>query len=607
MQFRRLEIRSFLAIEKAEIDFESGIHFLSGLNHDMSTDEAESNGAGKSSIFDALYWALFGTILRDGAKADDVVNRTIGKNCKVVLFFQCKGVDYTIERYRQDDEQGNAIEFFEGAQRITQHTARETQALIAQRLPITEQVFNYGVMVGQGMPNRFLNLSETAKQELLFSIVDVSMYDRALEATKEEERQSNASVIRLTSSLTMRTQQLSELHREMDRQRSALSDFDARESAVMQNILDQIKSCDANIAVQEDNIARFVSTAKSSNIVKADLTKFWNELQDALLNHSGRKSFLESSLDNWYGQVAKWEKLGPECPLCKQRVDPAISKGYIKECSAQISSSELDMAQALELVKATNEAINQIKSDMFRSEQTIDEMLREERRSHDLIDRHRRTKETLSQQYEGRSQQRGLIEDRFNVVQKAIETLSNGVSEMQTQAEEAIRVQKHWMFWKNSIPNLRASAVGSVLEFINGRLAEYMDIFTGGAIGMRLYQEEYGIGSKIKVDVRTPAGSYGLSSGGEKRRIDVALYLALSDLMRTTSGVQCNLVLADEIMDGLSLAGVRKFLEILRTKAQQGSSVWVISHNPAVSFTFDSVYVVERKNGRANIHRVENH
>ncbi len=155
--------------------------------------------------------------------------------------------------------------------------------------------------------------------------------------------------------------------------------------------------------------------------------------------------------------------------------------------------------------------------------------------------------------------------------------------EIQEKGETLSIAQKnlaHWDYWKTNIPNLRAAALNKVLGYLNGRVAEYLDLFSGGVMGMELYQKQHGKNSKVEVDLRTPGGSYGMSSGGERRRVDLAIYLALSDLVHISSGVSCNILVADEIMDGQSPEGVKKFGEILRQKAQSGMCVFIVSHNP---------------------------
>jgi DNA repair exonuclease SbcCD ATPase subunit len=199
------------------------------------------------------------------------------------------------------------------------------------------------------------------------------------------------------------------------------------------------------------------------------------------------------------------------------------------------------------------------------------------------------------------AQQLATLQAKVDVAVEHETKLMASLAPQDARLEQILAHQKHWEFWKTAVPNLRASAMEEVLGYLNDRLAFYMDIFSSGAMGVRLYQETYGKGTKIRVEMKTPAEVYDLSSGGEKRRVDLALYLSLSDLLQTTSGMACNLLAADEICDGLSPVGVRQFLDVLKVLAQAGRCVFVMSHNSAVAsqFEFDSVIVVERREGRA--------
>jgi DNA repair exonuclease SbcCD ATPase subunit len=162
---------------------------------------------------------------------------------------------------------------------------------------------------------------------------------------------------------------------------------------------------------------------------------------------------------------------------------------------------------------------------------------------------------------------------------------------------------RHWKYWVVSIPNLRAAAISKLLTYVNHRIAYYMQIMSSGAMGMELYQKAHGKGSKIQVDLRTPGGTYVASSGGERRRVDLAVFLGLFDLLQMSSGIHFNVLVCDEIMDGLSPAGVRKLASVFREKADEGMAVYVISHNPAVQQVcqFDTVQTIERRGGRANL------
>src|ERR1041385_8105436 len=100
MEFETLHIENFATIGDVTVQLnQPGLILITGINKDAK--KANSNGSGKSSIFEALCWCLWGQTIRD-LDADDVVNRKAKKDCAVTLTL-IDGTDrYQISRHRKD-------------------------------------------------------------------------------------------------------------------------------------------------------------------------------------------------------------------------------------------------------------------------------------------------------------------------------------------------------------------------------------------------------------------------------------------------------------------------------------------------------------------------
>ncbi len=85
VEFQRISIKNFLSVgqEPVVVDFRPGLHIITGINRDK---EDRRNGVGKSTIADAIYFAIFGSTLRE-LKKENIVNHTTGKDCEVILDF----------------------------------------------------------------------------------------------------------------------------------------------------------------------------------------------------------------------------------------------------------------------------------------------------------------------------------------------------------------------------------------------------------------------------------------------------------------------------------------------------------------------------------------
>jgi DNA repair exonuclease SbcCD ATPase subunit len=599
-----LDIHNFLSIRDAHIDVSPGLHFIEGNNCDMGVDRKESNGSGKSALVrDSITWAVWGIVYRKDFKADKVVNIVAGCDCYVMLRFKSKGNTYDIKRYRKHSEFGNDVDIIENGVSLTQHRNIDTQKIIDQVFPISQDVWRYGIQVGQGMPDKFLDLPESAKQELLFSIVDISIYDKALEIAKEEEKQAIAKNIELSTAYRFRSNQITEMDAEVNKNETALKDFDVREKSNAESMRLSIKNIEDLINKRSNRNIELNRLLDDDKAKKKDLSKSLIDLQKSLNKITVDLVSNKTLLSTYEKDKEGMSSIESECPLCKQQVNKEVLEKHLCDVDLEIRTLKCNDSDLSSSVKYFNDGIDDIKKELFDIEQQCDRHEKELRQGVLSNDIAKKQKEGLVSQLSQFENQRSILEERVNQTKKVLSTLSIGFSSMKSALYEAEKNKSHWEYWKKTIPNLRSSATSGILSFLNSRLIEYSNLLSSGTLRVSLYQEGYGSGSKIKAEVFSASGTYGMSSGGECKRLDLSIYLALSDLIRCTAGVSCNLLVLDEITDSLSIPGVEDLLNTVRVKAGIDTCVMVISHNPAVrqAAQFDSAYIVTKKGDLATV------
>src|SRR5437764_1242108 len=109
MEWDKLIIKHFLSIEEAAIDLRNrGLILVEG--HNKTSTKFKSNGSGKTSIFEAIVYALYDATTK-GLKADEVINNKLAKktNCEVILEGHDGDDQYTIERYRKSTKHKNKV------------------------------------------------------------------------------------------------------------------------------------------------------------------------------------------------------------------------------------------------------------------------------------------------------------------------------------------------------------------------------------------------------------------------------------------------------------------------------------------------------------------
>ena len=606
MQFKRLKIANFLSLSEATVTFEAGVHLIHGINFDMGADGQESNGAGKSSIMDALLWSMYGSLNRPKGKENSVINSAEGKNCRVEVEFEHEGDEYRVARFRKDDEDGTGVRWWRGGKEMTASTAKETQRDLEGSLPVSAEVFKHAIQVGQGMPDRFLDLSEPAKQDLLCQMVDLGMYDRAAEKTKQALAELSTSITMTKGTLQGLYGQIQNWEAELATARSGLAAYESQTDDDRTQLTARIATCEMQITDLNARIDALRADAGSCEQQAAAARQRATEASQAAQALFQQGSKLKAAHTALEGERTRIGARPTHCPTCKQSITVADMSERLREIDAEqntLLAQQHALAADYRVAKAQADQTATMK---LQAEQALSRINAEVYQLQAQLSQFSHQKDQIATQLQGYERKLDSLKSKVELTEQSIRTMRESLVPNEESLTEMNAQQLHWMYWKETIPGLRASAVEEVLSFVNERLAHYMDIFSSGAMGVKLYQEQHGKGSRIKVDLKTPADTYGMSSGGEKRRIDLAIYLSLSDLLQASAGVKCNVLAADEICDGLSPLGVGQFLDVLRTKSAD-TCVFVVSHNPAVSqnFEFDSIKVVERKNGKAKLREIE--
>lgn len=130
--------RNFYSYKSLEFYFlEPSLYLIRG---EIDGNPRKSNGAGKSTIAEAITWALFGQTIRDGL-SDDVINNVEGGGCFSKIEFEVGGTNYQVERYRKHKKRGNALLLFRDGEGIGADLIPETQRKIEQIIGMDYPLF----------------------------------------------------------------------------------------------------------------------------------------------------------------------------------------------------------------------------------------------------------------------------------------------------------------------------------------------------------------------------------------------------------------------------------------------------------------------------------
>jgi DNA repair exonuclease SbcCD ATPase subunit len=151
---------------------------------------------------------------------------------------------------------------------------------------------------------------------------------------------------------------------------------------------------------------------------------------------------------------------------------------------------------------------------------------------------------------------------------------------------------------------IRSVILRTVVNYVNEYLREMCAVVTGGSFLVQLSSTKE-LKTKEAVNkldiVVTPEGSYKAGSGGERRKIDILLNVAVARLAKQTCGFSPNILFVDEGLDNLDLVASQHMLQMFDGESRRGTSVFLISHNASVKPLIPNVVTVIKKNGVSGV------
>src|SRR5210317_35152 len=201
IRIKDLTVKNFMSVgnQTQAVDFnKEQLTLVLGENLDQGGDDAGSrNGTGKTTIINALSYALYGVALTN-IKRNNLINKTNGKGMLVTLHFEKDGIDYRIERGRSP----NVLKFYVNAQEqelddLSQGDSRKTQESINELLNMSHDMFKHVVALNT-YSEPFLSMKQNDQRAIIEQLLGITILSEKAEALKEQIRQSKDSITQET-------------------------------------------------------------------------------------------------------------------------------------------------------------------------------------------------------------------------------------------------------------------------------------------------------------------------------------------------------------------------------------------------------------------------
>jgi DNA repair exonuclease SbcCD ATPase subunit len=576
-KIKTLTVKNFMSVGNTTqaVDFNrQDLTLVLGENLDLGGDDSGArNGTGKTTIINALSYALYGNALTN-IKKDNLINKTNQKNMMVTIDFEKDGINYRIERGRKP----GIMKFWVGAEEkeITddaQGDSRETQADIERMLGMSHDMFKHIVALNT-YTEPFLALRANDQRTIIEQLLGITMLSEKADALKDQ--------IKVT--------------------RDAISQEEFRIKAVT----------DANVRVGEqiDNLIR------RQNQWQIKKTDDLNKLAQALAE------LMEIDID---AELAAHHALAEYKEHHKQIQD-------LKTLISQCQRDEAREVKIMEQLKADIQALDNYKCHACGQElhdddhETILNKKQAELREVALQALATNTQWAENTQnlaelgelgpkpetFYGRESEavkhRSTLENLQNqIAQKDAEPdpYADQIAEMQTQGIEEIsydvineltNIQNHQEFLLKLLTNkdsfIRKRIIDQNLSYLNARLGQYLDRI--GLPHTVKFQNDLTVSiTELGRDL-----DFDNLSRGERNRLILSLSFAFRDVWESLYQ-PINLLFIDELVDsGMDSSGVENALSILKKMSRDAhKSIWLVSHKDELAGRVNNTLHVVKENG----------
>ena len=530
-----------------------------------------TNGAGKSTMLDALTFVLFNKPFRKINKPQ-LVNTTNERDCVVEIEFEVNNREYLVRRGIKPNVFDIEVN---GNQLHKEADDRSNQKILEENiLKVNYKSFTQIVILGSSTFVPFMQLTTSNRREVIEDLLDIRIFSQMSNLIKDKIRIQKDQV----KSMTLKKENLKD---KAKMQKDFIDKLESDGKTSIQSSNEKIKT----LMVEVDNYME-----ENTNL-ENDILKNTKEQEE--VTGAGDKlvklNNLKGKLSQKVGTITKEHKFFTEntvCPTCQQDIEEDFRLNRISD--AQNSAKELkegyeELENTIKFEQQRERLFNTLSKEITKLTHGISQNNTRisgcQRQIRDLESEIQR----LTDQLANRNTEHEKLEEFRENLQKTIEDLSE-------RNQEIVYHDFAYSLLKDD--GVKTKIIKKYLPFINQQVNRYlqmMDFY----INFKL-DEEFSetVESPIHEDF-----SYSSFSEGEKMRIDLALLFTWREVARVKNSVNTNLLIMDEVFDSsLDGFGTEEFLKIIRFVIKD-ANVFVISHKTGMEDRFENVLKFDKVKG----------
>jgi len=578
-KIKNLTVKNFMSVgnQTQAVTFdEQALTLVLGSNLDLGGDDTGSrNGTGKTTIVNALSYALYGQALTN-IKKENLINKTNGKNMMVTVEFEKDNINYRIERGRKP----NVLRLFVNDSQLktdendddSQGDSRETQKSIEQMLEMSHTMFKHLVALNT-YTEPFLSMRANEQREIIEQLLGITLLSEKAENLKAQIKLNKD----LIQQETFKIEGIKAANENVQKSIDSLG--------IKSNAWDTKKEIDI------ENLGRAMMRLENVDI-EAELIlhiqlKAWKEHDVKIRNLSKQRATLESALGQAERSVKKYEKdlasLGNKiCHACEQELH---DHKHEEMTNAAIQS----LADATKYFDKVSQDLKKIVDEIGTGNASKMPTTFYDTEAEALG--HKNNLDGLEKSLTAKIEESNPYQEQIQELKRtAIQEINWDT------VNELTKLKDHQEFLHKLLTNkdsfIRKKIIDQNLSYLNKRLSYYIDKL--GLPHRVVFQND------LTVEI-TQLGQdldFDNLSRGERNRLILSMSFAFRDVWEGLYQ-SINLLFIDELVDaGMDAAGVESALAVLKKMARErNKNIYLISHKDELIGRVNNVLRVVKENG----------
>jgi len=534
------------------------------------------NGAGKSTMLDALTFALFGKSFR-GINIPQLPNSINEKECEVEIVLTIGNNEYRVFRSLNPKK----FEIYKNDELIDQNAkAKDYQKILEEQiLKMTYKSFCQVVILGSSNYIPFMQLTASDRRLVVENLLDIDVFSVMNTLVRARLQMTKEYIKDIDIKIQIAKSKIDEKQKLINTLKKKSSDSVDKHQAEIENSKKQIEALQKEIQIQQESIANLLEKVNDKDTIPKSLIKMESTEQQ-----------LKNKIKNIEKEVRFYEE-NDTCPSCKQDIQEHHKECVFNEKRKEHLETQESLNELVEYIEQTEKRmgdINAILDTVYNIEKQIAGKQNEMSASTQYIDKLQKNIESVFDE--------GIeVQETKNELNQLIGEGKEHVSRRKTLVED-----KHYLAIASTLlkdSGIKAKIIKHYLPIMNRLINKYlaeMDFFCQ-------FNLDENFNETIKSRHRDEF-TYHSFSEGERLRIDLSLLLAWREIARLKNSVNCNLLLLDEVFDSsLDSVGTEEFLKLL-TSFGDRANIFVISHkSDSMTDKFQNHIVFEKKNNFSRI------